>query len=211
MITPLRSNLSQSTHCVWLWVHHTFDWISESVLDIHHYSLLYTPCWSRSYFWVRLDLVLQSEYNFCLSPSGSLLPQSEYTFCLNTSRPYILQREREREGQLLIRSILFGPAIQFRSILFGPAIQFWTCPEKVWSCSLEASFLYHFTPTLFRKNVYGQFLIRSILVLLFNFEVPLKKFIKKKQQQRMGFVCVFLSFVWWCIVITFVSRLMSLA
>jgi hypothetical protein len=30
---------------------------------------------------------------------------------------------------------------------------------------------------------------------------------QKKQQQRRGFVCVFLSFVWWCFVITFVSRL----
>jgi uncharacterized oligopeptide transporter (OPT) family protein len=67
--------------------------------------------------------------------------------------------------------------------------------------------------------VCGQLLIRSILVLLFNFEVPLKKIIKKelqqkkekKQQQRRGFVCVFLSFVWWCFVITFVSRLASLA
>jgi hypothetical protein len=75
--------------------------------------------------------------------------------------------------------------------------------------------------------VCGQLLIRSILVLLFNFEVPLKKNYqkkscskkirkskknkKKKQQQRRGFVCVFLSFVWWCYVITFVPRLVSLA
>jgi hypothetical protein len=35
-------------------------------------------------------LLLQSEYNFCLSPSRILLPQSECTFCLNPSRPYIL-------------------------------------------------------------------------------------------------------------------------
>jgi hypothetical protein len=34
-----------------------------------------------------------------------------------------------------------------------------------------------------REN-FGQFLIRSILVLLFNFEVPLKKIIKKKLQQK---------------------------
>jgi hypothetical protein len=34
---------------------------------------------------------------------------------------------------------------------------------------------------------------------------------EKKQQQRRGFVCVFFSFVWWCFVITFVSRLASLA
>jgi Na+/H+ antiporter NhaD/arsenite permease-like protein len=74
-------------------------------------------------------------------------------------------------------------------------------------------------------RVCGQLLIRSILVPLFNFEVPLKKIIKKKlqqknrkkqkepkkQHQRRGFVCVFLSFVWWCFVITFVSRLASLA
>jgi hypothetical protein len=32
--------------------------------------------------------------------------------------------------------------------------------------------------------VCGQLLIRSILVLLFNFEVPLKKIIKKKLQQK---------------------------
>jgi hypothetical protein len=67
--------------------------------------------------------------------------------------------------------------------------------------------------------VCGQLLIRSILVLLFSFEVLLKKIIKKKvaakkakrnekkQQQRRGFVCVFFSFVRWCFVITFMSRL----
>jgi hypothetical protein len=66
--------------------------------------------------------------------------------------------------------------------------------------------------------VCGQLLIRSILVMLFNFEDSLKKNYQKKlqqkekkQQQRRGFVCVFLSFVRWCYVITFVSRLASLA
>jgi hypothetical protein len=124
--------------------------------------------------------VLQSKYNFCLSPSRPLLLQSEYTFCLNLSRPYILLRER------------------------------------------ESIFFYHFTPTLSGKSVCGQLLIRSILVLRFSFEVPLtnklsKKLQKKskkkrkKQQQRKGFVCVFFSFVRWCFVITFVSRLVSLA
>jgi hypothetical protein len=34
---------------------------------------------------------------------------------------------------------------------------------------------YRFTPTLSGKSVCGQLLIRSILVLLLNFEVPLKK------------------------------------
>jgi hypothetical protein len=86
-------------------------------------------------------------------------------------------------------------------------------------------FFYCFTPTLSGKSVCGQLLIRSILVLLFSFEVPLKKNYKKrgcskkknrkrnekKQQQRRGFVCVFFSFVRWCFVITFVSRLVSLA
>jgi hypothetical protein len=87
----------------------------------------------------------------------------------------------------------------------------------------EIIFFYCFTPTLSGESVCGQLLIRSILVLLFSFEVPLeKKFIKKKvaakkkqnetkkQQQRRGFVCVFFSFVRWCFVITFVSRFMSL-
>jgi hypothetical protein len=37
-----------------------------------------------------------------------------------------------------------------------------------------------FTPTLSGESVCGQLLIRSILVLLFSFEVPLKKIIKKK-------------------------------
>jgi hypothetical protein len=82
---------------------------------------------------------------------------------------------------------------------------------------LELLFL-PFYPYPLRKSVCGQLLIRNILVLLFNFEVPLKKIIKKscskkrkrkKQQQRRGFVCVFLSFVWWCFEITFVSRLAS--
>jgi hypothetical protein len=36
-----------------------------------------------------------------------------------------------------------------------------------------------FTPTLFEKSVCGQLLIRSILVLLLSFEVPLEKIIKK--------------------------------
>jgi hypothetical protein len=128
-------------------------------------------------------LLLQFDYNFCLSPCRILLPQSECTFCLNPSRPYILSREREKE-----------------------------------------SLFYRFTPTLSRKCLCDQLLIRSILVLLFNFAVPLKKLSKKvtakkekkqkeqkRQQQRRGFVCVFISFVWWCFVIIFVSRLASLA
>jgi hypothetical protein len=68
------------------------------------------------------------------------------------------------------------------------------------------------------KSVCGQLLIRSILVLLFNFKVPLKKYKKKscsekeqKNNNKEGAVCVFLSFVRWCFVITFVSRLASLA
>jgi hypothetical protein len=43
---------------------------------------------------------------------------------------------------------------------------------------------YRFTPTLSEKSVCGQLLIRSILVLLFNFEVPLKKLSKKRLQQK---------------------------
>jgi hypothetical protein len=59
------------------------------------------------------------------------------------------------------------------------------------------------------------------LILLFNFEVALKNIKKScskkiekeknKQQQKRGFVCVFLLFLRWCFVITFVSRLISLA
>jgi hypothetical protein len=85
--------------------------------------------------------VLQSEYNFCLSPSRPLLLQSEYTLCWNPSIPYFRERER-------------------------------------------VSFFYRFTPTLSGKSVCGQLLIRSILVLLFNFEVPLKKNYKKKRLQQ---------------------------
>jgi hypothetical protein len=67
-------------------------------------------------------------------------------------------------------------------------------PEK------EREYLfYHFTPTLFRK-VCGQMLITSLLVLLFSFEVPLKKYQKKLQQKiekeklettTKGVLCVF--------------------
>jgi hypothetical protein len=73
--------------------------------------------------------------------------------------------------------------------------------------------------------VCGQLLTRSILVLLFNFEVPLKKNYQKKvaakkkkkakrtkkSNNKEGALCVFLSFVQWYFVITFVSRLTSLA
>jgi hypothetical protein len=79
--------------------------------------------------------VLQSEYNLCLSPSRPLLPQSEYTFCLNPSRPYF---RGEREGEYLFyrftptlsRKSVCGQLL-IRSILFGPAIQFLCCPEKI--------------------------------------------------------------------------------
>jgi hypothetical protein len=40
------------------------------------------------------------------------------------------------------------------------------------------------TATLIGKSVCGQLLIRSILVLLFSFEVPLKKLSKKNLQQK---------------------------
>jgi hypothetical protein len=131
--------------------------------------------------------VLQSEYNFCLSPSRPLLLQSEYNFCLSPSRILLPQS------------------------------------ECTFCLNPSASFFYHFTPTLFGKSVCDQLLIRSILVLLFSFEVPLTKKISKKscskkkqketkkQQQRRGFVCVSFSFMRWYFVITFVSRFTSLA
>jgi hypothetical protein len=75
--------------------------------------------------------------------------------------------------------------------------------------------------------VCGKLLIRSILVLLFSFEVPLKKCIKKdttknrknrikRQKKRDSIegalcVCVLFCFVRLCFVITFVSRFASLA
>jgi hypothetical protein len=67
------------------------------------------------------------------------------------------------------------------------------------------------------EKVCGKLLIRSILVLLFSFEVPWEKIQQKKRnkkarrQHRRGFVCVFFCFVRWCFVITLVSRLVSLA
>jgi hypothetical protein len=56
-----------------------------------------------------------------------------------------------------------------------------------------------FTPTLFEKSVCGQLLIRSILVLLLSFEVPLEKIRKKvtakikikKSNNKEGTLCVF--------------------
>jgi hypothetical protein len=149
-------------------------------------SFVWIPCWSNpstlgACIRVWLDLVLQSEYNFCLSLSRPLLLQSEYNFCLSLSRILLPQSE-----------------CTFCWNLSRPYI-------------------------LPRERVCGQLLIRSILVLLFSFEVPLtKKIIKKscnkkskkkrkKQQQRRGFVCVFFSIVRWCFVITFVPRLVSLA
>jgi hypothetical protein len=104
---------------------------SESVLDIHHYSFLYKPCWSsKPFVYARVD---------------------------HTS-------ERERESD--------------------------------------------------------QLLIRSILVLLFSFEVPLKnikkscskKKKKKKTSNNKEELCVCFLFVFAVVlVITFVSRLASLA
>jgi hypothetical protein len=128
--------------------------------------------------------VLQSEYNFCLSSSRPLLLQSKYNFCLNPCRILLLQSEC--------------------TFCLNPSRPYILLREREMLC------------------VCGQLLIRSILVLLFSFEVPLTKKLskksckkskkkRKKQQQRRGFVCVFLSFVWWCFVITFVSRLTSLA
>jgi hypothetical protein len=74
------------------------------------------------------------------------------------------------------------------------------------------------------RSVCAKLLIRSILVLLFSFDVPwkkIKKYRKKRnkkeaknrarRQYRRGFVCVFFSFVRWCYVFTLVSRLASLA
>jgi hypothetical protein len=93
---------------------------SESVLDIHHYKLLYTPCWSsliRPCAPIRVNLLL-------------VLKQT------------ILLRER------------------------------------------ESIFFYRFTPTLSGKSVCGKVLIRSILVLLFSSEVPLKKYEKRYRKKK---------------------------
>jgi hypothetical protein len=48
----------------------------------------------------------------------------------------------------------------------------------------DHTFEYRFTPTLSGESVCGQLLIRSILVMLFSFEVPLEKKLSKKLQQK---------------------------
>jgi hypothetical protein len=62
-------------------------------------------------------------------------------------------------------------------------------PSKPSACVRgdHTSSFYRFTPTLSRKSVCDQLLIRNILVLLFSFEVPLKKLSKKvaKKQKEM--------------------------
>jgi hypothetical protein len=90
---------------------------------------------------VILDLVLQSEYNFCLSLSRPLLllyeynfhlslsrillTQSECTFCLNLSRPYILLREREIE--YLFFTILPLPSPKKVCVVSCSLEAFWSC------------------------------------------------------------------------------------
>jgi hypothetical protein len=119
----------------------------ESMLDIHHYSLLYKPCWLSK-------------------PSA--------------------------------------------------------CARVDHTSERESIFFYRCTPTLSGKSVCGKFLIRSILVLLFNFEVPekniknskkkTKKEAKKARDNIEGALSeFFFSFVRWCFLITLVSRLASLA
>jgi hypothetical protein len=53
-------------------------------------------------------------------------------------------------------------------------------PDAVWTWILVCKYFLE-SPTHSGKSVCGQLLIRSILVMLFNFEVPLKKIIKKKE------------------------------
>jgi hypothetical protein len=67
--------------------------------------------------------------------------------------------------------------------------------------------------------------LEEFCLVLFNFEVALNKIkkqvaAKKKEKEKekkeqaktkRGFVCVFFLFLQWCFVITFVSRLASLA
>jgi hypothetical protein len=64
--------LNPSRRCARIRVHHTFDWIrvqivleSEFVLDIHHYSLLYTPFWpSKPSACVRVNHTSERENLF---------------------------------------------------------------------------------------------------------------------------------------------------
>jgi hypothetical protein len=119
--------------------------------------------------------------------------QSEYNFCLSLSRPLLLQSE-------------YNFCLSSSRILL---------PQSECTFCLNPSRPYILPRERERES--GQLLIRSILVLLFSFEVPPKKKLskkakrnKKQQQQRRGFLCVFFSFVRWCFVITFVSRLASL-
>jgi hypothetical protein len=69
-------------------------------------------------------LLLQSEYNFYLSPSWPLLPQSEDTFCLNLSRPYILPRERE---SMPFFTILPLPSLKKVCVASCSLEAFWSC------------------------------------------------------------------------------------
>jgi hypothetical protein len=49
----------------------------------------------------------------------------------------------------------------------------------------ESIFFYRFTPTLSGKSVCGKVLIRSILVLLFSSEVPLKNMKKDTKKEKI--------------------------
>jgi hypothetical protein len=128
--------------------------------------------------------VLQSEYNFCLSLSRPLLLQSEYNFCLSSSRILLPQSE------CTFCLNLSRPYILLRE----------RERERI---------TWYILPT---ESVYGQLLIRSILVLLFSFEVPVGKNLSKKScskkkakrneksnNKEWAFVC----FLFLCVVVLY--------
>jgi hypothetical protein len=101
--------------------------------------------------------VLRSEYNFCLSPNRPLLLQSEYNFSLSPSMILLPQTE----------------------------CTFSLNPSRPYRLSTERERVSFFTILpLPSPGLCGQLLIRRILVLQFNFEVPQEKNIKKKLQQK---------------------------
>jgi hypothetical protein len=89
--------------------------------------------------------------------------QSEYNLCLSPSRPLLLQSEY---------NFCLSPS---RPLL----------PQCEYTFCLNSSRPYILPREIESVCVCGQLLIRSILVLLFNFEVPLKNYQKKVAAKKI--------------------------